>query len=358
MLKKVQFKTQKHTLQFKFEAGTSRGVLKQKHSYFIKAYEAAYPNTIGWGEAAPLPLLSIDDLPNLDRIIEELCQQLSGNDIFNEPEAIFSWVVQHIPNTLPSLRFAFETALLDLNNGGKKMIFDTLFFHHQIQIPINGLVWMGTKDFMLKQIDEKLAAGFECIKIKIGAIDFEEECSLLRYIRTKYTADQITLRVDANGAFSAIDALQRLQLLSEFELHSIEQPVKQGNIDVMKRLCKHSPLPIALDEELIGVQGYQNKLELLLEIKPHYIVLKPTLLGGILSTIEWINIAESLNIGWWITSALESNVGLNAIAQFTSTYHNKLPQGLGTGQLYENNISSPLVVKDGFLRYEAHLNWT
>jgi o-succinylbenzoate synthase len=357
MLKNVIFKVEKYPLRFKFEAGTSRGVLNEKTSYLIYAFENNHPEIIGWGEAAPLPKLSIDDFPEFEQTIKVLCDQLSGVDVSKDSTDLITWIHQNVPINLPSVRFAFETALLDLINGGKKMIFDTLFYHEKKSIRINGLVWMGSKEFMLEQIDQKIASGFDCIKMKIGAINFEEECSLLEYIRRRHTANQITIRVDANGAFAPEEALEKLKILSAYDLHSIEQPIRQGNAEMMRNLCEKSPLAIALDEELIGINKKEDKIALLNKIKPSYIILKPTLVGGIFATKEWIEIAESLNIGWWMTSALESNIGLNAIAQLTSTYNSSLPQGLGTGQLYQNNIASPLLVQNGYLNYDLKHNW-
>jgi len=357
MLTKVNFRYEPYPLNFKFEAGTSRGVLKHKTSYLISAYENYKPEIVGWGEAAPLPLLSIDDISNLEEIIGSICVELSGNSIPKDELELKEWIFNNISVKYPSVRFAFETSLLDLINGGKKMIFDTAFYNERSRIPINGLVWMGSKEFMLEQIDSKIATGFDCIKIKIGAIDFEEECEILDYIRSKYSANQISIRVDANGAFLVSEALDKLKRLAEFDLHSIEQPIKAGNPEAMEILCQSSPFPIALDEELIGVHERNEKIALLKRIQPAYIILKPTLLGGIFSTKEWIEIAEDLGIGWWMTSALESNIGLNAIAQLTTTYSSIMPQGLGTGQLYVNNIDSPLLVENGFLVYEKNLKW-
>jgi L-alanine-DL-glutamate epimerase-like enolase superfamily enzyme len=213
---------------------------------------------------------------------------------------------------------------------------------------------MGEKDFMLEQINEKFEQGFDCIKMKIGAIDFKQELELLTYIRERYSKDQITLRVDANGAFSPEEALAKLHELAEFDLHSIEQPIAAGNWEAMRKLCEATPLPIALDEELIGVE---NKGELLDAIRPQHIILKPTLLGGILETKEWITLAEERNIGWWMTSALESNIGLNAIAQLADSLGASIPQGLGTGKLYQNNLKSPLEIDQGHIRYNSQIVW-
>jgi o-succinylbenzoate synthase len=242
-------------------------------------------------------------------------------------------------------------------NGGKRTVYNNAFAKAERTININGLVWMGSKNFMLQQIDEKLAAGYDTIKMKVGAIDFKKECEVLAYIREKYDESKITLRVDANGAFSVHEVIEKLEQLSQFKLHSIEQPIKQGNEDVMAELCQNTPLPIALDEELIGIREYTDKYKLLKKIMPQFIILKPTLLGGFQQCREWIENANRLKIGWWMTSALESNIGLNAITQFTAEFNNILPQGLGTGQLYHNNIASPLEIKQGKILHNLNQNW-
>ena len=216
---------------------------------------------------------------------------------------------------------------------------------------------MGSQDFMLEQIMEKMNAGFTCIKLKIGAIDFEKELELLRFIRAHFTASQMEIRVDANGAFAYMEALSKLSQLAEFELHSIEQPIKNGQPDKMAKLCLETPLPIALDEELIGCVNIEDKANLLDRIAPQFIILKPSFVGGFAGTQEWIDLAQERGIGWWITSALESNVGLNAIAQWTHTLNPDMPQGLGTGALYTNNIDAPLVVENGALWYDPKKGW-
>jgi L-alanine-DL-glutamate epimerase-like enolase superfamily enzyme len=259
-----------------------------------------------------------------------------------------------VPFSLPSIRFGLETALLDFLNGGRKRILANTFFDQGAPIPINGLIWMGTKEFMLQQINQKLGEGFSCLKMKIGAIDFAQELELLRYIREQEAAKNLVLRVDANGAFSPLEALGKLEQLQDFGIHSIEQPIGVAQWEAMRELAQKSPIPIALDEELIGKS---NKEEVLDFIKPQFIILKPSLLGGILETREWIRLAEARRIGWWMTSALESAIGLNAISQLTSTYLPSLPQGLGTGKLYDNNLESPLVVQSGEIRYEQSGDW-
>lgn len=341
----------KHTLQFKFRAGTSRGVLEEKETFFIVLH-TGQPEAGGIGEAGPLKGLSIDDRPDLESVLAEVCNLITERQIS---------VVEEIGELIdlsmcPSVVFALETAYLDWRSGGKRQLFQNLFSSGTKGIPINGLVWMGEPDFMRQQIEEKINDGYDCIKLKIGALDFDLECSLLYEIRKRYDEGRIMLRTDANGAFSKDDAYYKLKELSRFKIHSIEQPVCAGQHDLMAELAENPPVPIALDEELIGVMGEQKKL-LLDKIKPQYIILKPTLVGGLNATEEWIKLAGRKNIGWWITSALESNIGLNAIAQFTAEYDVDLCQGLGTGKLYSNNISSPLVINNGYLHYRITDSW-
>jgi o-succinylbenzoate synthase len=351
---KITFEYLKRTLVFKFDAGTSRGVLKKKDVFWIKALYLDQPEIAGWGEAAPLVKLSLDDRPDFENILQQTLEQMATIAWSQNENEVLSQVGQLIPVYLPSIKFGLETAILDLINGGKKKILGQDFFEGNRTIPINGLIWMGEKDFMLEQINEKFEQGFDCIKMKIGAIDFKQELELLTYIRERYSKDQITLRVDANGAFSPEEALAKLHELAEFDLHSIEQPIAAGNWEAMRKLCEATPLPIALDEELIGVE---NKGELLDAIRPQHIILKPTLLGGILETKEWITLAEERNIGWWMTSALESNIGLNAIAQLADSLGASIPQGLGTGKLYQNNLKSPLEIDQGHIRYNSQIVW-
>ncbi|MGJ3235921.1 o-succinylbenzoate synthase [Marivirga sp.] len=346
---------QHHTLQFKFEAGTSRGTLKEKDTWYLKLY--AENKLVGIGEAGPLKGLSVEPLNQMEIELEKVCEQLIGLQIPTAMEEAFEIAHSVSPDGFPSIHFAVETALLDAMNGGKKLIFDTPFYQGKERIPINGLIWMGSEAFMQKQIKEKLDAGFNCIKMKIGAIDFETELKLLESIRDKYSHNEITLRVDANGAFKPSEALEKLSELAKLDLHSIEQPIKAGKTDDMAFLCNKTPLPIALDEDLIGIHKKTKKIELLEDIQPQYIILKPSLLGGIQSTMEWIKIAESMNIGWWMTSMLESNIGLNAICQLASYLEVKMPQGLGTGQLYHNNIASPISIANGETFYNLNSKW-
>ena len=350
----MQFSYIKRTLQFRFEAGTSRGVLKTRDVYWIKVVDQSFPEVEGWGEAAPLVKLSIDDRPDFEQVLSQILNRLGQQTWSRVNEEILNQVSDRIPSEFPSIRFGVETALLDLVNGGQKKIFPTPFVENERAIPINGLIWMGDRDFMLQQIEQKLQEGFDCIKMKIGAIDFEQELSLLRYIRDRFSADQVTLRVDANGAFWPSEAMKKLEKLAEFNLHSIEQPIAAGQWQDMHRLCASTPLPIALDEELIGETDKERLLD---TIQPQYLIFKPSLIGGILETQKWIRLAEERNIGWWMTSALESNIGLNAIAQLTDTFAPEMPQGLGTGKLFYNNLDSPLEISRGKIYYRKALNW-
>ncbi len=324
----------KYTLIFKTPGGTSRGILTEKDSWFIKIYDEQEPGIFGVGECSILKGLSYDDRPDLENKIEEVVSKI------NEDIDLTKY---------PALKFAKEMALLDLENGGKRILFPSGFTSSKKNIPINGLVWMGEPDFMRAQIKDKIEKGFNCIKLKIGALDFEQELAILKEIRKHYSAKDIEIRVDANGAFHPDEALTKLKRLADFDLHSIEQPIKAGQIDKLARLCQSSPLPIALDEELIGIHEFKEQKKLLEKIRPQYIILKPSLTGGFQASETWINLANGLNIGWWITSALESNIGLNAIAQWTATLNNSMPQGLGTGQVFSNNFESPLEIKNGEL---------
>lgn len=334
----------KYILNFKQPSGTSRGVLTTKETWFIQIENEGKS---GVGECGLLRGLSIDDRPDYEEKLKWLCLNINQD---------LNWLLEQLIE-FPSIQFGLETALLSLKAKNKFELYATEFTNSKKSIFINGLIWMGSREFMKHQIEEKLTQGFSCIKLKIGAINFNEELELLRYLRANFSPNEIEIRVDANGAFNKTEALFKLNQLIEFELHSIEQPIAINQHDTMAELCKNTPLPIALDEELIGVFGFDNKLKLLQKIKPQYIILKPSLVGGILGTNEWIKIAEELNIGWWITSALESNVGLNAIAQYTFSKNTSMPQGLGTGGLYNNNFNCPLEIKNGQLWYNPTLNW-
>ncbi|MGB1308953.1 MAG: o-succinylbenzoate synthase, partial [Oceanihabitans sp.] len=329
---------------FKQASGTSRGVLKTKETWFLIIEENEKK---GIGECGLFRGLSADDVSGYEKILQWTCLNIHlGLEVLLQE-------LQHYP----SIQFGLEMAFKSLENDNSFLLFPSLFTNGEDAIPINGLIWMGSKAFMKKQITEKIDAGFKCIKMKIGAIDFNTEIQLLKSIRKEFNAKDIELRVDANGAFAYTEALEKLKRLSELELHSIEQPIKQGQIQEMANLCEKTPLPIALDEELIGVFNVTKKQELLQIINPQYIILKPSLVGGFSGSKQWIEIANKKNIGWWITSALESNIGLNAIAQWTYTLQSKLPQGLGTGSLFTNNIVSPLQVSNGHLQYQQNINW-
>ena len=329
-------------LHFKQPAGTSRGVYTTRKSWFVHLSDGERE---GVGECAPLPGLSCDDLPNygevLEKVCAEFCQQLesqreqSSCDLF---ESLRDY---------PSMLFGLETALLSLRSHHSPLLFNTAFARGEVGIPINGLVWMGSYEEMLKRMEEKLDKGFRCVKLKIGAIDFDQELDLVKRIRERFSHHEVELRLDANGAFKYEEALYKLELLSQYAIHSIEQPIRQGQWAYMAELCRESPLPIALDEELIGVNDPEMKRHMLNIIKPRYIILKPSLHGGMTGCREWIETARDMGIGSWITSALESNIGLNAIAQFASDVYGDditMPQGLGTGQLFTDNIPMPLEI--------------
>jgi o-succinylbenzoate synthase len=350
----LQTSYSQETFRFSFNARTSRGLMKDKLSWFVKLWDDAHPGVAGLGECGPLPGLSTDDRPDFETVLADVLAKLphhiSTQDLQGPPSLtnpVLQKALTLVPAGFPSIRFAIETAWLDLMNGGKKIIFRNGFLEGQ-RIPINGLIWMGGLDFMMSQINEKVAQGFRCIKLKVGGLDFDRECEVIDYLRKRYFRENITIRLDANGAFKVDEALSRLHELARLKIQSIEQPIKPG-LPEMEKLCRESPIPIALDEELIGVEVKEEKIGLLTRLRPQFIILKPTLHGGMTGCQEWIAIAESLGIGWWITSALESNVGLNAICQFTANYPITLPQGLGTGMIYENNVPSNLTVKDGYI---------
>ncbi len=335
---------QKYVLNFKMPSGTSRGILKTKETWFLMLTDG---NKRGVGECGILRTLSIDDRSDYEEKLKWVCEHIGiGLEKLLEKTIEF-----------PSIQFGLEQAFLSINSESTFDLFPSKFTQGNDQISINGLVWMGDRSFMHAQIKEKLKTGYTCIKMKIGAIDFETELALLTAIRKEFSSKEIELRVDANGAFHTDEALQKLQRLSELEMHSIEQPIQQGQFQEMAYLCENSPLPIALDEELIGVFSSSKKEEIIETIQPQYIILKPSLIGGFKGGSEWIRFADKHNVAWWITSALESNVGLNAIAQWTYTLGNTMPQGLGTGGLYTNNFVSPLEIQHGNLRYSNTKKW-
>ncbi|WP_027385108.1 o-succinylbenzoate synthase [Epilithonimonas caeni] len=323
-------KFHQYILNFKRPSGTSRGVLNTKETYFIEISE---DDKKGIGECSLFRGLSFDDDDDYEDALEWACRNINL-----KLEELQEELINH-----PSIIFGIEQALLNLEHQGD-LYFPSDFTDGKDSIKINGLIWMGDADYMQSQIEDKLNNNFTCIKLKIGT-DWDSEKEILRSLRKKYPKDKIELRVDANGAFSPEQAKIVLQELANLEIHSIEQPIQAGNWQAMAELCKNTPTPIALDEELIGVLNIESKKELLKEINPQYIILKPSLIGGFSGSDEWINLAEKNNIGWWITSALESNIGLNSIAQYTYLKQNPMPQGLGTGGLFTNNFETPLILK-------------
>lgn len=339
----MQYRTRivPYTLRFKRPAKTSRGEYIDHKIWYVVISDTSNPDRWGIGECAPLFDLSCDYNSDYESNLQRFCLDLE-NKGYLDYEALRPY---------PSILFGLETALLHIKTNSFQL-YDTPFSHGEQGIIINGLIWMGSREYMFEQIETKMKQGFRCIKLKIGAISFEEELNLLKHIRKHFSAKDITLRVDANGAFAPNEASEKLKQLSDLDLHSIEQPIRAGQWEEMARLCEITPLPIALDEELIGVNDPDRKMKLLDTIKPQYIILKPTLHGGINGASEWIALAEKQNIDWWITSALESNIGLNAIAQWCSTFNNPLPQGLGTGALYTNNIEMPLSVESDRLWFD------
>lgn len=334
----------RYILDFKKPSGTSRGVMTEKESWFIVLKtETKY----GIGECGVLRGLSCDDRPDFELKLQWVCANIHlGKDRLWEELMEF-----------PSIQFGVEMAFKSIESDNPFELFPSDFTQGKASININGLIWMGSEPEMKSQIEEKIEAGFSCVKLKIGAIDFEKELGLLHYIRTYFDEKTMEIRVDANGAFSSDVALYKLNQLTGYKLHSIEQPIAKNQTDMMAVLCKSTPIPIALDEELIGVFGIEAKEELIQKIQPQFLILKPSFVGGFRGTLEWIALADKYKIGWWITSALESNIGLNAIAQFTYTLNNDKPQGLGTGALYTNNFESPLEVHQGQLWYTTNQSW-
>jgi len=348
----LQASYSKKVFQFNFEARTSRGLMKDKTSWFIKIWDDLNPKISGIGECGPLPGLSVDAIPDIEAVLGEVVGRIPQVDLSTFK---LEHLLNFIPPHFPAITFGTETALLDLIHGGKRVIFDNDFIRGK-PIPINGLIWMGDLNFMIDQIDQKIQQGYQCIKLKVGSLDFDRECEVLAYIRKRYGQKEISLRLDANGAFKVDEALLKLEALKGFGIHSIEQPIKQ-HLSEMHELCRQSPIAISLDEELIGVETPEQKFEMLSRIKPQFITLKPTLHGGLSGCKQWIEIAHQLGIGWWVTSALESNIGLNAICQFAGNYAITIPQGLGTGAIYENNFKTPLRVKDGAISLNASYGW-
>ncbi len=334
----------KYILQFKTPSGTSRGILKTKETWFLYLSKEG---EFGVGECGLFRGLSIDDRPDYEDKLKWVCNNIElGLDILLAKTIHF-----------PSIQIGLEQAFMSLQSPSPFKLFVSNFTESNKAIDINGLIWMGDREFMNDQIKEKIAQGFRCLKMKIGAIDFATEIQLLASIRKEFSVKDIELRVDANGAFKPSEALEKLKILSNYDLHSIEQPIRQGHYQEMALLCEETPLPIALDEELIGVFDVTKRTKMLQIIKPQYIILKPSLVGGFKESLEWIELAKEYGIGWWVTSALESNIGLNAIAQWTATLKSSMPQGLGTGGLFTNNFDSPLEVNKGRLFYNKNKNW-
>lgn len=333
-----------HILNFKSPSGTSRGVLKTKETWYLILEDG---DSKGIGECGILRALSYDDRPDYEQKLQWTCENIDKGK---------QWLWEKL-RAYPSIQFGVEMAFMSLESSDPYILFPSPFTKGKSSIDINGLVWMGDETFMKSQVEERLASGFSCIKMKIGAIEVEKELAILTSIRKHFGKDKITLRVDANGGFAFAKAKEILQQLAQLDIHSIEQPIATGNWQEMKELCQETPTPIALDEELIGITDVTKKVELLQTIQPQYIILKPSFIGGYKGSEEWIEIANNLGIGWWITSALESNVGLNAIAQWTYELGAKGPQGLGTGSLFTNNIPSPLEVKKGMLHYMPEVSW-
>lgn len=358
------------TLHFKQPAGTSRGVYTTRHSYYLTLTSDELPGVGGVGECATLPDLSCDAKPEYEMTLRQVCQMVEQ----------MGRIPYDMIRAYPSITFGLETAFASFFDAAKKFLeivptegassssemlkqkgvsvpagmenltelFDSPFGRGEEGITINGLVWMGTYEEMLARLEEKLQAGFHCVKLKIGAIDFFKELDLIKRIRDVYTKEQVELRVDANGGFLPENAMSQLEALAKYDIHSIEQPIKQHQWPKMAQLCRETPLPIALDEELIGVNVRSMKQALLDTVRPQYIILKPSLHGGIYGCNEWIELANQRGIGSWITSALESNIGLNAIAHYAAKVYGsnvKMPQGLGTGQLFTDNIPMPLEIR-------------
>ncbi len=332
-MQNIRIKVDQRILDFKIPAGTSRGVYNKRTLWLITITDKSNSYHFGIGECAPLPDLSCDYDHEYESKLNYFCQKIESDDSFDFEEL----------RPYPSIKFGIETAIRHYERNDYAL-WDTPFSRGEEGILTNGLIWMGTIEKMTEQVKDKIEAGFKCIKLKIGAQNFEEELNILKQIRNRYSSDQLTIRVDANGAFKPEYALIKLSRLNELDIHSIEQPIKSGNRELSAEIIKKSPLPIALDEELIGVNTSEEKIKLLDTLKPDYIVLKPSLHGGFTGCEEWIDIAEKRNIGWWITSALESNIGLNAIAQWCAKLDNDTYHGLGTGKLFKNNINMPLEI--------------
>ena len=335
----------RHPLQFVRPAGTSRGYLEQKPCLYIRLSDTE--GNTGLGEVSFIPGLSMESQDDLEIQVDHICKLISRGEM--DP-------LQQLP-ALPGVQFALETAVRDMETGGKLLLHPSEFTRGMAGIPTNGLIWMGPRDFMISQIREKMNLGFRVLKLKVGALDFEEEMEVIRWIRSEFSGADLEIRLDANGAWSAGEALEKMGVLARSVIHSIEQPIAPGQPEDLAELCRHAAIPVALDEELIGMADPLKRRGLLEAVRPAYIILKPGILGGFSITGHWIELAESMDIGWWITSALESNLGLNAIAQWTWQKGISRPQGLGTGALYTNNIRSPLEMRGEQLWYRPGTLW-
>lgn len=343
----IKATTRYYEFEFQQPAVTSRGILLKKPVYFLLLYDISNPANVGVGECSLFPGLSIDDVDGFEKKLSHVVKQINNGSL-NFKTPLHEW---------PSINFALETALKDFKNSASKILYKSDFTKGKEAISINGLIWMGNKNEMYSQIKTKLREGFKCLKLKIGGLNFNDEYEILSYLRNKFSKEDLEIRLDANGAFSPKEALDKINQLAELEIHSIEQPIMPAQLEEMAVVCEKSSIPVALDEELIGKYPKDNKLQLLKIINPHYLVLKPGLLGGIKACEEWIKLAEEKNIGWWITSSLETNIGLNAIAQWTYTLNNKMPHGLSTGRMFKNNIESPIALTGEKLYYFPQKKW-
>lgn len=343
----IKARTITRKFRFQYPATTSRGSFQHKKVNFIILYHTDDPSSAGIGECSLFPGLSADDVKGFDDKINQTIERINNGD-YGTDATLTAW---------PSINFALETAWRDLRAMGSKILYPSDFTEGKDSIGINGLIWMNSKEEMIRQIRQKLNDGFSCLKLKIGALDLEDELDVLRFIRSRFPSDELEIRVDANGAFKFEDALEMLKIFSDFDLHSIEQPIRAGHPEKMAELCECSPIPVALDEELIGRHIHANRKKLLDIIKPQYIVIKPGLLGGITPCRDWITIANENHIKWWITSALETNIGLNAIAQWTFTLQSTMYHGLSTGSLYSDGIPSPLYLYGERLYYDPDKKW-
>jgi len=349
----MHFDIHKHVLNFKIPGGTSRGVLTSKDTYIVRLFKV--DRLVAIAEFNRFEGLSIDPLSSyLERLKKsvELWLGLLDSVADLNDSRIVDLLKEN--SDYPSIQFGLEQLTLSyLSNTSPFHLFDSPFSRGESSISINGLIWMGDTNFMKAQIEPLLEKGFKCLKMKIGAINFEEEYRILKSIRDRFSHQELTLRVDANGAFDSESVLSVLDELAVLGVHSIEQPIKAGQWQEMARVVEESPIPIALDEELIGLKTVESRTNCIHTIQPDYLIFKPALIGGYGAIEQYRHIHDQ----FWITSALESNIGLNAIAQYTATLNPTLEQGLGTGSLYTNNFDSPLLVTSGALSYQNELPW-